>query len=483
MASGNNQGYNTRGVVFTLDPTLAQERLLRSYAGAARFAYNWAITRVSENLALRQVERAAGVPEAELNPVFSWSAYSLGKAWNEAKAEVAPWWAEVSMHAFRSGTAAVASALANFSASRKGERRGRPVGFPRHKSRRHSTPSISFVEINHQLSWLHPSRHGVRLMLPQSSPEPDIRRRRSQLEWIHTVESTRRLYRLVESGRATIQRVTISYRGGRWQAAFSVRYAVAPGPRPPLRAAARRTVGLDAGLRHLATLSVPVRGLTDPEGHIANPAVLARHLAHLKKLDRALERCERGSNNRARLCRRRARLHGRIAKTRALEMHRVTGELVRRFGAIGIEDLNVAGMGRRKGHLGQSVSDAALGELRRQLTYKCADAGNALVVIDRFYPSSKTCPSCGAVKAKLDRAARVFCCQQCGFTIDRDVGAARNIGREAERLLGQNYRGIRRRATTGDTKRRPEAASDRASSGSPGSGRLRAEPSSTASTR
>ena len=220
MASGNNQGYNTRGVVFTLDPTLAQDRLLRSYAGAARFAYNWAITRVSENLALRQVERAAGVPEAELNPVFSWSAYSLGKAWNEAKAEVAPWWAEVSMHAFRSGTAAAASALANFSASRKGERRGRPVGFPRHKSRRHSTPSISFVEINHQLSWLHPSRHGVRLMLPQSSPEPDIRRRRSQLEWIHTVESTRRLYRLVESGRATIQKVTISYRGGRWQAAF-----------------------------------------------------------------------------------------------------------------------------------------------------------------------------------------------------------------------------------------------------------------------
>lgn len=339
------------------------------------------------------------------------------------------------MHAFRSGVVAAADALANFSDSKKGQRRGRRVGFPHRKSRRRSVPSVSFVEINHQLSWLAPDRHHVRLMMPQSTPDSEVRRRREHLGWIHTTTSTRRLYRLVESGRATIQKVTISYRGGCWQAAFSVRYLLAPFVPIQTRSRAGRVMGLDAGLVHLATLSVPVPGLTDSDGHVTNPAVLSRHLGRLKELDRAIARCDRGSRNRTRLLKRRARLHGAVAKTRALELHRVTNELVRRFGVIGIEDLNLAGMSGHKGRLGRSVADAALGELRRQLMYKATDRGTTLVVIDRFYPSSKTCSSSGSVKAKLDRSTRVFDCEHCGAVLDRDVNAARNIAREATRLL------------------------------------------------
>lgn len=275
-------------------------------------------------------------------------------------------------------------------------------------------------------------------MLPKSSPDPDVCRRSGQLKWLHTIESTRRLYRLVESGRATIQKVTISFRGGRWRAAFSVRYLVALTNSPRNNTTVRCSVGLDAGLRHLATLSVPVPGLTDIEGHVANARVLATHLHHLKKLDRAIARCQAGSKNRSRFCKRRARLSGRIAKTRALELHRITDELVRRFEVIALEDLNVAGMGRRKGHLGRAVADASLGELRRQLTYKCGDGGVTLLCVDRFYPSSKTCSSCGTVKAKLDRATRVFDCERCAVVIDRDVNAARNIEREAIRLLAED---------------------------------------------
>ena len=442
MGTDTEQDIVTRGVVFALDPTPAQERLLRSYAGAARVAYNWAIGAVSANLSQRRNEREAGVPDESLTSPVSWSAYSLGKAWNDARDEAAPWWREVSMHAFRSGTASAAAALKNFSDSKKGDRRGRRVGFPRPKSRRRSTPSISFVEINHQLSWLRDDRHGIRLMLPQSSPDPDIRRRRSHLEWIHSTESTRRLYRLVESGRARIQKVTISYRGGRWQAALSVRYLVAISPPAQSRSSQQRKVGIDAGLRHLATLSVPVPGLSDEEGHVVNPAILVHHLAHLKKLDRAIARCERGSKNRTRLLKRRARLHGTVAKTRALELHRITNKLVRSFGTIGIEDLNVAGMGSRKGRLGRSVADAALSELRRQLTYKATDRGAVLVVIDRFYPSSKTCSSCGSVKAKLDRSTVVFDCTSCGVVMDRDINAARNIATEALRILGEQEHSV-----------------------------------------
>ncbi len=171
MGTGDDQCFYTRGVVFTLDPTPGQERLLRSYAGAARFAYNWAVAvgEVSENLSVRRAQRDAGVAEADLTPALSWSAFGLSKLWNETKTEVAPWWQEVSMHAFRSGIRAVADALGNFSDSKKGERKGTKVGFPHRKSRRRSTPSVSFVEINHQLSWLNPNRHGVRLMLPQST--------------------------------------------------------------------------------------------------------------------------------------------------------------------------------------------------------------------------------------------------------------------------------------------------------------------------
>jgi putative transposase len=437
--------------VFTLDPTPAQERLLRSYAGAARFAYNWAIRAVSANLAQRRAEREVGVGEDDLTPMLSWSAYSLGKAWNETKDEVAPWWREVSMHAFRSGTVYAAVALKNFSDSKKGTRAGRRVGFPNYKSRHRAIPSISFVEINHQLSWLAPDRHHVRLMLPQFSPDSDLRRRREHLGQIHTVESTRRLFCLVEQGRATIQKVTISYRGGRWQAAFSVRHLTALVARPVAKRAEQRPIGLDAGLRHLATLSVPVPGLSDTDGHIANPAVFKRHQHRLRRLDRSIARCERGSKNRGRLLKRRARRHGQIAKTRALELHRVTNELVRRFGVIVIEDLNVKGMGAKKGHLGRSVADAALGELRRQLTYKTADVGSTLVVVDRFYPSSKTCSSCGSVKAKLDRTTTVFDCFTCRVVTDRDVNAARNIVAEALRL---SVAGIRPETQNADPRLR-----------------------------
>jgi putative transposase len=183
----------------------------------------------------------------------------------------------------------------------------------------------------------------------------------------------------------------ISYRGGRWQVSFSVRYLHGLPPRRPIARSARQggIVGLDAGLTHLATLDRIVPGLTDDDGHIANPRVLETQLKKLAKLDRALSRTkvpsrtERGSKNRAKLHKRRARLHGKVATTRALYMHHLTNTLVDRFGAVVIEDLGVAAMSNRTRHLGRSMADASLGELRRQLTYKSADRGTALVLVDR----------------------------------------------------------------------------------------------------
>ncbi|MDQ3107149.1 MAG: transposase [Actinomycetota bacterium] len=306
----------TRAVVFPLDVSPSEERLLVSYCGARRFAYNWALATVKENLEVRRCERAHGVPEAELTPPVSWKATRLGTLWNEVKGVVAPWWREVTMHAFRSGIVDAAAALDNWAKSRGGERRGRRVGFPRFKKRDKCVPSVSFVEINHQLSWLHEGRHAVRLMLPQSTPERAVARRRGELAWLHTTTSTRRLYRLVEQGRSTIQKVTVSKRGGRWQASLLVRYPFDARPVAKPRKQHGGIVGVDAGVKHLATLSRLVPGVTDADGHVTNPKVLDNQLRRLARLDRAVARCEKGSRNRRRLLDRRARLHGQITKTR-----------------------------------------------------------------------------------------------------------------------------------------------------------------------
>lgn len=108
-------------------------------------------------------------------------------------------------------------------------------------------------------------------------------------------------------------------------------------------------VGVDVGVTHLATLSRPIPGFTDEHGHVENPRPLAAGLERLKDLDRRIARCQKHSNNRAKLKQRRARLHGRITATRKTAHHQLANELAARFDMVGVEDLNVAGNGVRNG--------------------------------------------------------------------------------------------------------------------------------------
>ena len=121
-----------------------------------------------------------------------------------------------------------------------------------------------------------------------------------------------------------------------------------------------------------------------------------------------------------------ARIHAHVANQRLDAMHKATTWLAGTYSEISIEDLNVAGMARNH-HLAKAVSDASFGEFRRQLEYKTARSGAKLHVVDRWYPSSKTCSKCGAVKAKLSLSERVFHCDGCGLVMDRDLNAAINI--------------------------------------------------------
>ena len=144
-----------------------------------------------------------------------------------------------------------------------------------------------------------------------------------------------------------------------------------------------------------------------------------------------------GSARRRRAAGRLGRLHARIAAVRADALHKATSALAARYATVVVEDLNVTGMISNK-KLARAVSDQGFGTARRMLAYKTQRHGGTLVVADRWYPSSKTCSDCGSVKAKLTLKDRVFACDACGHTEDRDVNAARNLlslaASEAERL-------------------------------------------------
>ena len=122
----------------------------------------------------------------------------------------------------------------------------------------------------------------------------------------------------------------------------------------------------------------------------------------------------------------------------------LTTRLAREYGTIVVEDLNVAGM--VKNHcLARPVADASFGEIRRQLEYKTVWSGGRTVVVDRWFPSSKTCSQCGAVKAKLARSERTYLAAICGLVLDRDVDAARNLAKLGEAVVAGSGRRDRRR--------------------------------------
>jgi len=116
-----------------------------------------------------------------------------------------------------------------------------------------------------------------------------------------------------------------------------------------------------------------------------------------------------------------------VANLREDALHKLTTSVAAEYGTIVVEDLNVAGMLRNR-RLARRIADAGFGEIRRQLTYKTRQRhATRTVVADRWYPSSKTCSGCGAVKAKLPLHVRTYECDTCGLVIDRDDNSALNL--------------------------------------------------------
>ena len=177
-------------------------------------------------------------------------------------------------------------------------------------------------------------------------------------------------------------------------------------------------VGIDLGITSLIALSTGEK--------IANPKAFKAKRAKLRKVQKALSRKVKGSNNRYKARLKVAKVHEEISDARKDFLHKLTTRLVRENQTIAVEDLAVKNMVKNR-KLALSISDASWGELVRQLEYKCDWYGRTLIEIDRWFPSSKRCGHCGHVVEKLPLNIREWSCPKCGTNHDRDVNAANNI--------------------------------------------------------
>lgn len=210
----------------------------------------------------------------------------------------------------------------------------------------------------------------------------------------------------------TPKSVTISRHADRWFVSFRIEVELVVTPKPI------DCVGVDLGVKTLATLST---------GEVFEGAKsYKKYERKLARLQYLMRHKQIGSSNYKKAQLKAARLHRRIANIRKDALHKLTTYISKNHAVIGLEDLNVSGMMKNR-KLAKAVGDMGFYEFRRQLEYKSQLYGSKVVFVDRFYPSSKTCSNCNAVKESLPLSERTFKCDECQFECDRDLNASINL--------------------------------------------------------
>jgi putative transposase len=221
---------------------------------------------------------------------------------------------------------------------------------------------------------------------------------------------TFRLYEALECGYVS-QTFTISKEGNRWFVSFCVDAQHLPVQQPAC------SVGIDIGIKSFATLST--------QQVFDAPKPLKQAKTKLATLQRKASRQVKGSRNQHKTYNKIGRLYARIACIRKDFLHKLTTYLAKTFLLIKIEDLNVKGL-LANHKLAGAISDLGFYEFRRQLEYKCQMYGASLVLVDRWFPSSKICSNCGD-KKDMPLQVRNYDCPACDLSIDRDLNASLNI--------------------------------------------------------
>jgi putative transposase len=431
------EGWSVQAFRFTLDPTAEQSVSLARHFGARRKAFNWTVATLKSDI---EAWHAAGAKTAKP------SLRVLRKRWNAGKDDVCVnaetgevWWPECSKEAYADGIAGAVDAYWNWQQSRAGKRAGKRVGFPRFKRKGRDADRVCFTT------------GAMRV-------EPD--RRHLTIPVIGTVrthENTRRIERLIRAGRGRVLAISVRRNGTRLDA--SVRVLVQR-PQQPKVAHPQSRVGVDVGVRRLATVATSDGAVIE---QVQNPRPLEAALRELRQLCRARSRCTKGSRQYRERTTQISRLHRRVNDVRTHHLHVLTTRLAKTHDQIVVEGLDAAGMLRQKGLSGararrRGLSDAALGTPRRHLSYKTGWYGSQLVAAHRWFPSSKTCHACEHVQ---DIGwAEHWKCDACSATHQRDDNAALNLARweEPATAVGPVGATVKRGA---DRKTRPGRAGGR----------------------
>ncbi len=208
--------------------------------------------------------------------------------------------------------------------------------------------------------------------------------------------------------------VTISRKADDWFISFKIEVE----PNPTHKAV--ETVGVDLGIKTLAYLSTGVS--------FEGAKAYKRYEKRLSRLQWLNRNKVIGSNNWKKAQLKIAKLHAKIANIRQDTLHKITTYLAKNHSKIVIEDLNVSGM-LSNGKLAKAIADMGFYEFRRQLEYKCQLYGSELIIADRWFRSSKTCSNCGNHNSDLTLSDRIYNCNSCGVSLDRDQNAAINLSR------------------------------------------------------
>ena len=376
-----------KAIKVMLIPNNVQQTKLFQYAGASRFAYNWALAREKENY--EKVGRF--IPDTELRKEFT----------RLRNSDEYAWLLNVSNNVTKQAIKDACSAYKNFF---KGLQR-----YPRFKAKKKSMPKFYQDNIKIQFRDTHVKFEGFSFSRKAN---------KQKLNWV----------KLAEHGRiptdAKYRNPRVSFDGLNWWISVCVEF-------PDCRDRSNHDgIGIDLGIKDLAICS---------DGNTYKNINKNQTVKKLEKRKRRLQRSvsrkyehnKKGgsyckTNNIVKKEKLLLKVNHRLANIRKDYLNQTTSEIVNRKPRfICIEDLNVSGMMKNR-HLSKAVQNQGFFEFRKQLEYKCNDSGIQLIVADRFYPSSKLCSCCGNIKKDLRLSDRTYKCE-CGNVIDRDFQASLNL--------------------------------------------------------
>jgi putative transposase len=344
-------------------PTREQEQRLLNTAGAARYAYNWGLATWKGMYAAWMEDHSKEKP----------SAFKLCTLWTANR----PSWANETAYGPQQ------NALLNLGKAFQNLWRGTGKYPTPHKKGRKDSFTINYDKAK---------LYGSIIQLPKIG---------------HV--------RLAEALRfgGKITSYTVSHYAGQWHVSVNVEL------QDELTSITNPTsvVGIDVGLSHAAVAS---------DGTVCNiPESLKKLDVKLRKAQKAVNRKLKGSKNRSKALLKEQRIQNKINNIRKDVTHKFTTAITKSHGIVVTEDLHIQEMKDRAQFrsLRRSFNSSMMGMILQQLKYKALEYHT----VDRFFPSTKKCSVCGAVKPHIDLSERVYKCEHCGAVIDRDLNAALNL--------------------------------------------------------